>query len=154
MRPTSDRVREAIFNRLESLDLIQDTRVLDLFAGSGALGIEALSRGAASAVFVDEDAAAIRAVKANLEALALDARVHRTTATRFIATTDDRFDLALLDPPYDFSDWQVLLGVLPADAAVIESPEAVELPDGWVEVKASSYGRTHVAVVERTQAVP
>ena len=154
VRPTSDRVRESIFNRLESLNMIRGATMLDLFAGAGALGIEALSRGAASAVFVDHDATAVRAVKANLESLDFEARVHRMTATRFFTTMDARFDVALLDPPYDFSEWHQLLEMLPADAAVIESASPVDLPGGWIEIKASSYGRTQVAVVERTQAVP
>lgn len=154
VRPTSDRVREAMFNRLESLDMIRDAAVLDLFAGSGALGIEALSRGAASVVFVDEDSASIRSIKANLETLDMDATIHRMNAARFIDSTTERFDLALLDPPYDFADWPELLDDLPAEVAVIESERPIELPSGWSEVKTSSYGRTHVAVVERTQAVP
>src|ERR687889_1762341 len=81
-RPTSDRVREALFSILG--ERVEGARVLDLFAGSGALGIEALSRGAAEATFVDKAPAAIRAVRANLEAVGADADVRRSDARRFL----------------------------------------------------------------------
>jgi 16S rRNA (guanine(966)-N(2))-methyltransferase RsmD len=93
VRPTADRVREALFSILGPLDGV---RVLDLFAGSGALGIEALSRGAASCVFVDVDT---RPVEANLEALGIDAEVRRARALSAL-DADDQYDLVLLDPPY------------------------------------------------------
>ncbi len=100
-RPTSDRVREAVFSILGGR--VQDARVLDLFAGSGALGLEALSRGAAAVTFVDSAPAAIRAVEANLEALGGEAEVRRADALRFLraAPREARhYDLVLLDPPY------------------------------------------------------
>jgi 16S rRNA (guanine966-N2)-methyltransferase len=100
-RPTSDRVREALFSILG--ERVQDARVLDLFAGSGALAIEALSRGARSATLVDNAAPAIRAIAANLEALGADATVVRAEARRFLggASRGGRsYDLVFLDPPY------------------------------------------------------
>jgi 16S rRNA (guanine966-N2)-methyltransferase len=93
VRPTADRVREALFSILGPLD---GARVLDLFAGTGALGIEALSRGAASCVFVDVDT---RPVRANLEVLGIDAEVRRGQALSALKP-DDQYDLVLLDPPY------------------------------------------------------
>src|SRR4051812_21861094 len=99
-RPTSDRVREALFSILG--DRVQDARVLDLFAGSGALGIEALSRGAASADFVDDAPPALRAVRANLEGVA-GGSVHRRDARAFLRTAREnarQYDLVFLDPPY------------------------------------------------------
>jgi len=93
VRPTADRVREALFSILGPLDGL---RVLDLFAGTGALGIEALSRGAASCVFVDVDT---RPVRANLEALGIDAEVRRARALSALKPAD-QYDLVLLDPPY------------------------------------------------------
>jgi 16S rRNA (guanine966-N2)-methyltransferase len=99
-RPTSDRVREALFSMLGDLS---GARVLDLFAGSGALGIEALSRGAASAVFVDSADAAVHAVRGNLEALDAVGEVVRRTASAFLssASADGRqYDLVFVDPPY------------------------------------------------------
>src|SRR3954453_13668244 len=100
-RPTSDRVREALFSILG--DRVAGARVLDLFAGSGALGIEALSRGAASATFVDDAPAALRVLRANLEALGEDAEVVRADAVRWLRAASGRahqYDLVLLDPPY------------------------------------------------------
>jgi 16S rRNA (guanine966-N2)-methyltransferase len=100
-RPTSDRVREALFSILEAR--VVDARVLDLFAGSGALGIEALSRGAAEATFVDSAPAAIRSIKANLEALGAQAEVRRADARRFLSGASGearQYDLVFLDPPY------------------------------------------------------
>jgi len=100
-RPTSDRVREALFSVLGAS--VQGTRVLDLFAGSGALGIEALSRGAASAVFVDRAPRAVSAVRANLAALGIDADVRRSEARAWLRTASARseaYDLVFLDPPY------------------------------------------------------
>lgn len=107
-RPTSDRARESIFNVLAHADWLQGLegrRVLDLFAGSGALGLEALSRGAAFALFVDDDAAARGAIRENIEALALfgATRIHRRDATDLgekPAGVGAPFDLVFLDPPY------------------------------------------------------
>jgi 16S rRNA (guanine966-N2)-methyltransferase len=99
-RPTSDRVREALFSALGALD---GERVLDLFAGSGALAIEALSRGAASAVLVEKDARAVKVVQANLQALDLDAVVRRRdalAALRDAREAGESYDLVFLDPPY------------------------------------------------------
>jgi 16S rRNA (guanine966-N2)-methyltransferase len=93
VRPTADRVREALFSILGA---VEGQSVLDLFAGTGALGIEALSRGAASCVFVDLDT---RPVLANLEALGIDAQVRRGGALSALRA-GDQYDLVLLDPPY------------------------------------------------------
>lgn len=100
-RPTSDRVREALFSILGPR--VEGARVLDLFAGSGALGIEALSRGAATAVFVDSSARAIAAIRTNLEALGIDADVRRIDARAALrppSAPPDPYDLVFLDPPY------------------------------------------------------
>jgi 16S rRNA (guanine966-N2)-methyltransferase len=101
VRPTGDRVREALFAMLGD---VTGTRVLDLFAGSGALGLEALSRGAATATFVDRAPAALRALRANLAALAVDAaELHRRDALGFAreaARNAHQYDLVFLDPPY------------------------------------------------------
>jgi 16S rRNA (guanine966-N2)-methyltransferase len=99
-RPTADRVREALFSMLGDLGGV---RVLDLYAGSGALGIEALSRGAASAVFVERDLRAAATIKRNLDALGADAEVRRQDALRFLAAGQGTFDLVFCDPPYDLA---------------------------------------------------
>ncbi len=102
IRPTADRVREALFSILGDVTGI---RVLDLFAGSGALGIEALSRGASEAVFVDSSRRAVAAVRANLEALGLDATVRRGDALSFLEAGEAarRYQIVFVDPPYDLA---------------------------------------------------
>jgi 16S rRNA (guanine966-N2)-methyltransferase len=138
-RPTSDRVREALFSTLGPLD---GARVLDLFAGSGALGIEALSRGADSATFVDDAPAAIRAIEANLRALDATATVRRRDVLRFLTSARRgaaQYDLIFLDPPYRDAERlapalsEALPAVLaPGAVAVAESdrraPLALDLP--------------------------
>jgi len=152
-RPTPDRVREATFNALGSLGVVQEAAVLDLFAGSGALGIEALSRGASRATFVDDDLSARRAIEANLAACGLTAaaEVVASSAERFLTGVGQqrRWDLALLDPPYDFDGWPELLLDLPATTAVLEGPKPVDPPFGWEVVRAKRYGRTHVVIARR-----
>jgi 16S rRNA (guanine966-N2)-methyltransferase len=98
-RPTSDRVRENAFNLIGPVD---GAEVLDLFAGSGALGLEALSRGAARATFVEHDRDACRVINANLDKLGLRATVLCQDVLRALGQERRRFDLVLCDPPYDF----------------------------------------------------
>jgi 16S rRNA (guanine966-N2)-methyltransferase len=104
-RPTSDRVREALFSTLG--DTVVGAHVLDLYAGSGALGIEALSRGASSAVFVERDPATAAVLRANLSTLGVAAPIHVGAVARFVADRDGTdtppFDLVLCDPPYKLS---------------------------------------------------
>jgi len=97
-RPTADRVREALFSMLGD---VSGARVLDLYAGSGALGIEALSRGAESAVFVERDAKALDALRRNLDATGARGAVRREDVARFLSRPEGTFDLVFADPPYD-----------------------------------------------------
>lgn len=101
-RPTSDRTRETLFAMLTSrLGSFEDLRIADLFAGSGALGLEALSRGAASAVFVEQDAAAIRAIKKNIDTLGAGALCDvRATSVMTLPLVNEPLDVIFLDPPY------------------------------------------------------
>ena len=149
-RPTSDRVREAIFNALHSLDVVVGARVLDLFAGSGALGIEALSRGAIDAVFVDSSAKAIDAIRENLATTGLNGTVVRADAHRY---DDGPFGLALVDPPYATTDaeWAHLLTHLQADVVVVESDREVDLGARWEVLRTKRYGSTVVRIGRRTE---
>jgi 16S rRNA (guanine966-N2)-methyltransferase len=121
-RPTSDRVREALFSILGDLDGV---RVLDLFAGSGALAIEALSRGAAQATLVDSAPAAIAAARRNLQTLGLTAELRRQGALPFVrnARAEGRhYDLVFLDPPYRHTS--TLVGALSGALPLILAPDA------------------------------
>lgn len=153
MRPTSDRVREAIFDILFSLGGVDGLLVADLFAGSGALGIEALSRGAASVTFVDRSPEALDAVRGNLASVGLadaeregDAAVIRADVGSWAASTASRFDLVLCDPPYDYEGWDSLVATLPADLAILESRGEITPPKGWGVIKTRRYGGTIVTV--------
>jgi len=108
-RPTSDRVRESLFAALEAAGLLDGAHVADLYAGSGALGLESLSRGAASADLVELSAPAVSVIRANaarLRTAGVDApaRVHRANVTAYLATSNQTWDLVFLDPPYDLAD--------------------------------------------------
>jgi 16S rRNA (guanine966-N2)-methyltransferase len=147
LRPTTDRVREAIFDVLTSMEAVVGATVADLFAGTGALGVEALSRGAAQAVFVETDPAAMDAIKANLVSTGLYpwARMEQTDVMRWLDTAGP-VDLAFVDPPYSFDRWRELLERLPAGLAVLESNRELELPATWEVLKAKRYGSTVVMV--------
>ena len=156
-RPTGDRVREAVFSILGPLE---DARVLDLFAGSGALGLEALSRGARSCLFVERDRQAARVIQSNLEKLRLTGAVVVArdvgAALREERDRDRRYDLVLADPPYE--DWagheralaDLLPSVLADDAlVVVETSERVEpaLPLDLVTTR--RYGSARITVFSR-----
>ena len=144
-RPTGDRVRQAIFNALTSLDAVVGADVVDLYAGSGALGIEALSRGAAHATFVERAPAALAAIRTNLVATGLAARATVVQADAIVWLPGPRrAELALVDPPYAFADWPRLLERLSADLVVAESDREVDAPAGWVPLRAKRYGSTVV----------
>lgn len=99
-RPTSERVREAIFSCLHPMIDLPSARVLDLYAGSGALGIEAISRGAKKAVFIEEDKNACQAIRDSLEDLGLEGQVYCADVMKRIPVMEERFDLIFIDPPY------------------------------------------------------
>jgi 16S rRNA (guanine966-N2)-methyltransferase len=153
-RPTSDRVREALFSVLGAR--VEGAQVLDLFAGSGALGIEALSRGAAAATFVDTAPAAICAVHANLEALGASAEVRRSDARRFLggaSAAARQYDLVFLDPPYRLAGrlgselTTALPAVLASGAAVVaESDRRAPLELGLPILDERRYGDTLIRI--------
>jgi 16S rRNA (guanine966-N2)-methyltransferase len=138
---------------LTSMHAVADAAVLDLYAGSGALGIEALSRGAASAIFVDDDQAAVAAIRANLAVLGPDAggraSVIRSDALRYAATAPP-VDLVLVDPPYAFDSWNALLGSLSGRTGLLVAETGAEWEPGpeWETMKVRRYGGTVVTVVQ------
>jgi 16S rRNA (guanine966-N2)-methyltransferase len=153
-RPTSDRVREALFSALEARDVLDGAAVLDLFAGSGALGLEAASRGAASVVLVDSARGAVEVARRNAAALGLaGVRVVQAPVLRYLAGPAAPVDLALLDPPYAV-DEETLGQVLAALDAGHLAPGAVVVverstrsprprwPAGWTEGGVRRYGDT------------
>jgi 16S rRNA (guanine966-N2)-methyltransferase len=161
-RPTTDRVREAVFNALGSMGAIDGARVLDAFAGSGALGIEALSRGAATCTFVEHERAARVVVEANLAATGLDAdaRVIGGDVHDHLDRTSERFDLVLLDPPHAQADWDRLLGMvaarLAADGVVVVEADrpVVETGDAtWSLRREKAYGGTVVQMLTLVDAL-
>ena len=147
-RPTSDRVREATFNALVSMGEVEGAVVLDAFAGSGALGIEALSRGAERCTFVERDREALQVLRANLETCRLGPDRATVVAGDAHLSTGS-FDLVLLDPPYRFDGWNALLGGLDAEVAVCESGAPLPPTDGWSVVREKAYGATVVTILRR-----
>lgn len=163
-RPTTDRVREAVFSALGD---VEGLAVLDLFAGSGALAIEALSRGAGPAVLVERDPAAVAVIRKNLIALDLitRARVQRrpvATHLRASPSSEAPFRLVFLDPPYDTDETEVtrtleflgISGWLTLDARVVlERPASAApvLPEGWVASWTRTYGDTLIVIANPPQ---
>jgi 16S rRNA (guanine966-N2)-methyltransferase len=136
-RPTSERAREALFNSLRALLDLHGARVLDLFAGSGAVGLEALSRGAGEVVLVESDARAAATLRANIDAVGLPgAQLRRRTAAAYLADERERaaFDLVFLDPPYALPERA--LGELLATLAT----GGWFAPDGVVVLERSAHG--------------
>ncbi|MCL5047365.1 MAG: 16S rRNA (guanine(966)-N(2))-methyltransferase RsmD [Firmicutes bacterium] len=154
VRPTSDRTREAIFNILASrIDLV-GKKVLDLFAGSGALGIEAISRGATEAVFVDSSHDSLVTIKQNVESLGCRetavTRVIKSDVVSYLTNSDEVFDVAFCDPPYKFLAWSQVLNALHSHLAVLESDREVIPTKKWETLKTYSYGISVVTVVRQS----
>jgi 16S rRNA (guanine966-N2)-methyltransferase len=151
-RPTSDRVREALFSILGNA--VAGARVLDLFAGSGALALEALSRGAASAVLVEQDRRAAAAIEANVDALGIEnARVVRADALAWLRRAGGEWDIVFLDPPYSSardlagSLTELLPAVLAENALIVSEsdkrdPLTLDLPLD----DERTYGHTRIAI--------
>jgi 16S rRNA (guanine966-N2)-methyltransferase len=158
IRPTAAKVREAVFSILGSA--VDGVRVLDLFAGTGALGIEALSRGAAAAVFVEDHPESLKVLRRNLEALGLSGRttvwpLPVTAAVKKLAGRGERFGLAFLDPPYGGGDAVAALSALaalnlltPGARVVVEHSRRESLPEvcgALTRLTMRRYGDTQVA---------
>lgn len=142
-RPTSDRAREGMFSSLQSLLDLEGAAVLNLYAGSGALGLEALSRGAASATLVESDERALAVLRRNTETLGLPAVVVGLEVERFLAGTPEPYDLVLLDPPYELEIDLAALVPWAADVVVVErrsrGPQ-LTWPAGLEAVRSRRYG--------------
>ena len=157
LRPTPDRVRESLFSMLIHRGVIEDAQVLDLFAGTGALGFEALSRGAAAAVFVENGRVAQRLIAENITKLDAgdQTQILRGDATRLGAWPGPRFDLVFMDPPYGkgmgeraleaVRDW-----LAPGALVVWEENAPMIAPDGFAAVDQRKFGASHITLIERT----
>ena len=154
VRPTTDKTKESIFNIIQ-FD-IEGSKVLDLFAGSGQLGIEALSRGAQNAVFVDQSKHAINVIKENLQHTELNkqAVVLNTNAKTFLMRTEDKFNIAFLDPPYGKGLLQDILPyvekcMVEGGMILCELPFGEEVPENLERlalIKIYKYGKTAIAL--------
>lgn len=158
LRPTTDRVRESLFNLLAHGDYpdLNGTRVLDLFAGTGALGFEALSRGAARALFVDDGTKSRALLRENTEKLRMtgQSKIYRRDATRMGENRGDPYDVVFLDPPYGKSLGEKALvscekgGWLAEDALIIwEESAPVAPPSGFVLKDQRKYGDTIITIL-------
>ena len=156
LRPTSERIRETLFNWLAPC--LADARCLDLFAGSGALGLEALSRGAASCVFVDNSASAVAMLRRNIAALnAGGAEIHESDAIEYLQGADRvEFDIVFLDPPFaavmltDLCRLLIEKSVLADDARIYieegRSTAAIVLPEGWQTLRTKNAGNVRYSL--------
>jgi 16S rRNA (guanine966-N2)-methyltransferase len=144
-RPTADRAREGLFSSLQSLVDLEGAAFLDLYAGSGALGLEALSRGAARATLVESDERALTVLRANAAGLGLPAEVVGQPVERFLTGSPEPYDVVVLDPPYELDVDPVLVALLPwaADVVVVErrtrGPEPA-WPEGLEPLRSRRYG--------------
>lgn len=155
LRPTPDRVRETLFNWLGQ-DLT-GRRVLDLYAGSGALGLEAASRGAAEVVLVDLDGITLDGLRANVRLLQLDkVKVLRADALEFLQTVQTPFDVVLADPPYAKANPPELLGavfprLVPEGFLYLEAPAPVEESEGWTVRHRLRAGNVHAHLMQKNR---
>ena len=166
IRPTSERAREALFSILEGGRFpltLRGARVLDLFAGTGALGLEALSRGASQIVFVENGAVALEALRSNIAKLRAAGMVHvrETDATRFLERTTTPADLVLMDPPYGSGLWVEALdtigrgGWIGADTVIaveVGKKESVAAPPGYNLAGGRRYGAARLILLQKQAA--
>ncbi|MET0935843.1 MAG: 16S rRNA (guanine(966)-N(2))-methyltransferase RsmD [Luteibacter sp.] len=161
LRPTADRVRETLFNWLQPV--LEGCRCLDLYAGTGALGIEALSRGARAATFVEREPKLASALKANLARLKVAGDVVVDDAARWLRGPAQPFDVVLLDPPFALDAWTDTArrledgGWIAARGWIyVEAPRgaAFTLPDNWLPHRQGTAGEVAYALYRRTPADP
>lgn len=159
LRPTTDRVRESLFNVLGQYEVIENARVLDLFAGTGALGLEALSRGARHVTFVDNGRVAQRLIGQNIVKLSVKDRTNiiRRDARHLPGRTGAPFDLVFMDPPYRKDMGETALQVVqaggwlaPSAFIVWEEAYPVTAPEGFELRDQRRYGDTHITLLSKT----
>jgi len=158
IRPTTDRVKESVFNLIQ--EFIPNSKVLDLFAGSGSLGFEAMSRGAESVVFVDKDIESLNVVKKNATSLAFsgDVKILHMSYDEFFKNSKDCFDIIFLDPPYNKGFIEPVLSDIAQNSRISENGIVVlesdntdmhgEI-DGLSILKQRKYGRSYITVYQR-----
>jgi len=161
LRPTPERIRETLFNWLAPC--IEGAQCLDLFAGSGALGLEALSRGAGSVIFVEKSAAAFHSLQASVRALdAKDAVLVHGDATQYLASDElPNFDIVFLDPPFADNRLRELCRLLQASSCLGKNAkiyveqdsaaDAVSLPDGWTTIHEKTAGNVRYSLVSTAE---
>jgi len=154
LRPTPDRVRETLFNWLGQN--LQDAVCLDLYAGSGVLGFEAASRGAARVVLVERDRAALAMLHATRSALdAPQVEIVPSDALRYLSRAEARFDVVFLDPPFRQNAWPALFERLPrcltpGARISLEAPEPQDAPQGWRELRRLRAGQVSLQLMQRS----
>lgn len=164
-RPTSDRVKESIFAKLENLGVIENAKVLDLYAGSGALGLESASRGASEVILVDKDRSATEVIKENIrlvgKALGSDCLItlQQKEVNKFLVALAGKYSLVFIDPPYELSnqslcdDLTKLLESLEDRAIVVversSRTDEFEVPQGYELLEKKTYGDTAVYLLEK-----
>lgn len=153
VRPTSSKIRGSIFNMLNSLELdLSEAVFLDLFAGSGIMGLEALSRGAKKAFFIEKNPSVYKLIKQNLAKFDADYEILNTDALRFLDKTEQKFDVIFADPPYYEGFYDEIItktrGALKENGIlIIEAPIEYELPQDLDVLKHKSYGSTQIFII-------
>ena len=149
-RPITDRAKEGIFNMLINYAGLDGARVLDLFAGSGSFGIEALSRGAEHVTFVEKRRQARVTIEENLATLGFSDRARVVAGTVPECLVGMRaVDVAFCDPPYALDIWAEIFGLLPADTMVGHAESAIAVTGQWDEVRRRTYGRSQIVIAQR-----
>jgi 16S rRNA (guanine(966)-N(2))-methyltransferase RsmD len=155
IRPTSDKVREAVFGVLG--ERVKDAKILDLYAGSGALGLEALSRGAVSLTTVDNQNGSVAAIRKNAGELNEEVLIVFQDVAKFIEGCSDKFDLIFADPPYEEIDWEIIASaakLLDFDGLLVVEYSARVLPPDQMEaaheVDRRRYGDTQIIFLQKT----
>ena len=154
VRPTSSKIRGSIFNMLNSLGInLSEVIFLDLFAGSGIMGLEAISRGAKKAVFVEKNSATFKILKQNLTKFDADYEIFNTDALKFLDKTEQKFGIVFIDPPYFEDFYDKIIEKIPQilnkkGLFIIETPLEYILPADFEVLKHKIYGTTQIFIIK------